>query len=1056
MSKNFIYVNAGCTRLKSLSKCICLVVVFVLSGFFMARANSRPAKRADIHVQGVVTAADGETLPGVSVKIKGTTRGTLTDLDGKFNISVPDNATLEFVYVGYITQSVAVNGQTRINVKLKTSVSDLNEVVVLGYGSVKKSDVTGSISTLKLEDVNESRNISVPEAMQGKLAGVQITSNTGEPGSGMSFKIRGSTSVTGSSQPLIVIDGQPIESGFDAASAGMKLNPLTGASSLDPLASINPADIASIEVLKDASSTAIYGSRGANGVVLITTKSGSKNGPDKVSYTFRTDASAMPKLIPVLNTTDYLAFVNEANVNDGKAAVYTQAQIDSTAAVTNSNFQDLIYRTAISQDHQLSLSGGEAKNNYLISGNYTDQNSMIINAGLTRAGLRANYDRQVTDKLKISMRSYVSLTTRNYAQQSNGAQVLSATAVAGALAFRPDKSPYDASGELDEDFANNPLLVTTLAKDRTNIRTGIFNLSGVYNITKHLTYTVRGALNDITSLREQYWPHGTFLGNSQNGSATRADNANTNYLVDNLLSYDKAGKKSTVNAVVGYSYQQWVNKGSSLTSTDFPSDDLTYNNFASAGAPGQTTTINQQRALSSFLGRVNYAYMSKYLLTLTGRFDGATRLAEGHKWNFFPSVGLGWNVNNESFFKNNIKGVSVFKLRASYGVAGNDAVPIGATQPKYVINYGTEGPSILPGFEINNFSNSVLTWEDTKQLNIGTDITFLNDRATLSFDYYRKTTTNLLINLSLSPSSTYDNYYTNLGKMANNGFDVEGTYDVLRSSKLRWTLGANFSKYDNKVVDLGLSNIIYGPTYINNGNTGFGQPVSVAKTGEPLSSFWGYKTNGIYQNAAQVAAGPEAATAKPGDVRFVDLNGDGQINSDDKTIIGNPNASYTYGLNSDLSYKNFSFSFNMMGSQGNDVLNLNNWLVGANDAVGNLNATQRIYDGRWTGEGTSNLYPRANIASARFNSRLPDWMVEDGSYVRLQNVTIGYNFKLPGALSRSMLKVFISGSNLITITKYTGYDPNVNGFGQNPISAGVDYGVLPVPRTFSAGLTLTL
>lgn len=1039
-----------------------LLMLHVL--FFFFHTCLKAQERGGMQVRGSVTNKDGTPIERVTIKVKGKNLGSATNTKGEFFIGVEPRAVLVITHLGYKSQEVPVGNRIRVNIVLEDSASNLENVIVVGvgYGTVRKSDLTGAVSTIKLEGVNENKVVSVPEALQGRIAGVQIITNTGEPGSGMTFNIRGKTSITGSNQPLIVIDGQPIESGLGGTNAGIALDGGAEIPPADPLASLNPNDIASIEILKDASSIAIYGSRGANGVVLITTKSG-RSGNDKVTYTSRFDVSVLPKQLKVLSSLDYMKYRNEAFLNDGGSGLspgdpalvpYSDFQLDSISKAININWQDEVYHKALSQDHQISFSGRDAKSNYLISGNYSDQNSIIKNASYKRYGFRVNYERQLSNKLTVGINTYFSLANRAYGQQSNWTGILGSSAVMGALSFNPLQSAFEADGTLDEDFANNPVLVTSLVKDKTQIRTLIANLNIQYKITNDLIYEIRGGINDLYSLRNLYYPTGTFIGNSApNGSATKADNNNSNYLIDNILTYKKIfNKRHSVNAVGGFSYQQWRSTQTSVTNQNFPSNALTYYNMASAASPGRTYTTDQSRALASVISRFIYSYDRRYSLTLTGRYDGASRLAEGNKWYLFPSVGAAWNISNEKFFNSNA--VSLLKLRGSYGIAGNENIAIGATQASYGINYVVLGTAIQPGYVVDNFSNPILGWETTKQLNLGTDISFAKNRIAFSIDAYKKTTTDLLINLSLPGSAGYGNYFTNVGKIENKGLDIEGTFKIL-DNKVKLDAGANFSIFDNKVINMGTSEIIYGRSYLAGGAVLLGQPLHVAKPGHPISSFWGYKTDGVYQNAAEVGKGPEAATAKPGDVRWVDTNADGQITDADKTVIGNPSADFTYGFNSNLSYKRFSFSMNIFGSYGADLLNITRWVVGGNNTTGNYNLFQDSWDGRWHGEGTSNLYPKVSTNPVRLRQRFPDWMVEDASFIRLQSLTLGYNFNLGSNSKISAFRIYATGTNLITLTSYSGYDPNVNSFGQNSINSGVDFGTLPQARTFSAGLEVS-
>lgn len=1056
------------------SKCpqlFCLVFLLMLtvgqiSGLQAAPINKSAKYFDDIKVTGKVTSPDGETLIGVNIMIKGTTRGVTTNVQGQYTITAPSDGVLVFTYIGYKRKEVRIAGKTHIDLAMESDESSLNEVVVVGYGTVAKSDYTGSASSLKLTNVNENRVISVPEALQGKISGVRILNNTGEPGSGMTFNIRGATSVTGSNQPLIVIDGQAIESSA-ASTRGASAGADGGLeqSSVDPLAALNPSDIASIEVLKDASSIAIYGSRGANGVVLITTKSG-KKGEDKVTYSTRFDMSMLPHEIPLLSSLDFMHFVDEARHNTGLDSTYSQMQIDSVANQPNTDWQSLIYHRALSQDHQLSFSGGNDKSTYLLGTDYSNQVGILKNTSYTKGSLRFNYNRTVSKKLTLDFRNFMSYGTRKGGQQSNSVGIPGSNVVLGALIFNPLLKSANVNNDDEGDdasFQNDPVIVTDKVLDRTNIANLISHMQLNYQIIPNLTYQLQAGVNAIYSLRQVYYPTGTFIGdNGPNGSATRGDAFNGNYNLQSLLTYKKVfAEKHSLNVVGGYEYTAWHTQTSNVTTKDFPTDALTYHLLQSGAAAGNTYTGDGDRALESEFGRLNYSYDKRYLLTLTGRYDGSTRLAPGHKGQFYPSIGLGWNVSNEKFFEKNLDFMSQFKIRGSWGISGNDAIAIGATQSKYANDYVVSGAGITPGFIISDFFQPNLRWEQTKQYNLGVDFGFMKDRLTLSVDAYDKTTNDLLINLSLPGSAGYSNYYTNVGEVTNKGIEFETNFNVLRG-KLKWNIGGNFTINRNNVNNMGPLSILYGGAgYIAAGGVVLGQAIQVAKPGYPISSFWGYKSAGIYQTQAEIDGDPNIAndatksTIKPGDVKWVDTNGDGQITDADKTIIGHPNPNFTYGFNTDLSYKRFSLNMSFLGSQGNQIINLNRWIIGANNASGNRNEMYDAYNGRWTGPGTSNLYPALTFVNIRMKTRFTDWMVEDASFFRLQTVTLNYTFRLP-QYSLGNVRVFLSGTNLFTITKYKGYDPNINGFAgtKGQLAEGIDFGTLPQPRVFSAGLSV--
>jgi TonB-linked SusC/RagA family outer membrane protein len=1013
-------------------------------------------------IRGKVTDTEDRPIPGVSIRMKDTQTATATDANGNFSIQAVKGRVLVFSSLGFIATERKIENDGILNIILKVDETQLDEVVVVGYGTIAKSDLTGSISSVKIADNNETKVVSVPEALLGRVSGVNILNNTGEPGSGMTFNIRGLTSITGNNQPLIVLDGQPIESGLGATSAGINVDWQSQTPPLDPLASLNPSDIESIEILKDASSTAIYGSRGANGVVLITTKTGKSNGSkDRFTYNLRTDFSTIPHQIEMADALTFMQFRNEAAMNNGLGPAYTEAQmVDNAKRYGSNNWQELVFRTAKSQEHQLTASGLVGKSNYRVSADYGNNESIINNAGFRKGSLRFNFNRDINKKLSLAIRTNLSLTERKFGAQSNTQGVLASSAVIGAIASIPLREAYTDDGDLDLTFANNPVLVTELVKDVTQSRMAISSLDLDYKITKHLSYKLKGAINEVSSLRQLYWPRGTFQGDEYEGSATRADNMNGNYMIDHLLTYVRSFKKHKFNAVAGYSWQSWYSRGTSINSTGFPSDDLGYENLALAEKQGTYYTSHKNRALQSVLGRLNYSYDSKYLLTLTGRSDGASRLAEGNKWHFFPSIGLGWNVAKEAFFKKAIPAINNLKFRASYGIAGSESVGIGATQADYSIDYVAIGDRIVPGLNYRSFANHLLTWETTASYNAGFDLGILDDRITFSADFYAKKTTDLLIGLSIPASSTFRSYSTNVGEVTNKGLDLEATVQVMRTKNLDWSVFANTSFNRNNVVSMGQTDMIYGGIYLNGGNNFLNQSLQVAKVGEQISSFWAYKSAGVYQNPLEIlndpniANDPNKSVYRPGDVRFKDMNGDGKIDESDKTIVGKPNPDFSIGFGSNVNYKRFNLAFTIIGSFGNELINLNQWMIGSLTHLGNYNISMDAWNNRWRGEGTSDMYPRANRDAVRFQNRFPDYMIEDASFVRLQNVNLGYTFVLNKIAKGSTIKAYVSGTNLFTITNYSGYDPSINSQGHFALMSGLDYGTLPQSRTYSLGLIL--
>lgn len=1015
----------------------------------------QPIASVPIDIRGRVTNEKGEPVSGASVMIKGENQGTVTNDDGWYNLRVPDDGILIVSYVGYVGVEERVAGRTTINIRLVSVEDDLSEVVTVGYGKIRKSDLTGSIAKLEVKDVEQTPVVSIDQFLQGRVAGVQITQNTGAPGSGVTFLIRGAGSVTGSSQPLIILDGYPIESSSSTVS------PTTGATNWtsdmprsNALANLNPNDIESIEVLKDASATAIYGSRGANGVVLITTRRGAV-GKEKIAVNSRVDISGLRKTIDVLNTAEYIAFANEARLNSGLDSVYRWQQIAELQGIDN-NWQDLVYQQGLSQSHQVNLGGGVEKFKYLLSLNYLGAEGIVKNSGYSRGSIRLNIDRQVSQRFKIGLNTNAVMSTGRMATQSHSNGAPTGSMVIGSLILRPIEQPFsdEMTGDPNTDLEGNPLTLVNRLKDHSQTRSLILSAFAEYKITDHLSFHFNGGVNSIQTTREVYHPRGTNIGNVNNGMAIRIESANFNYLNEYTLNYNrKIRGRHSVNAVTGYTWQSWNTKSIGVTATNFPNDNLGYNNFQIASGSQIPVNSNVNWSLASFLGRVNYVFDDRYLVTFTGRMDGSTRLAENKKWAFFPSAAVGWNIHNENFMSG-VSAVSNLKLRASYGLSGNQAIGVGATQSTLMPIRRAYGGGIVTALTLSSFENPDLHWETTGQLNLGFEVGFFRNRLHIGVDYYDRHTRDLLVNLSLPGSAGFRSYAANSGEISNKGLEIEVEGRILQGGKLKWTTGGNISFNRNTVVNLGKSGQIIGPPFLQSGSLQMNSAVHRAIPGYPIGAFYGFRILGIYQNQEEIDKGPvDPANPQPGDFRFSDENGDGRISIDDMTIIGNPYPKYSFGFSNDLQYGSFSVSILFAGNIGQDVANLNRFQLDGNYAGFLLNVSREAYLNRWTGEGTSDKYPRATAAGISFRQRFSDFIVEKASFVRLRNLSVAYRLPTKNWRWVENIRVFVSGNNLLTFTNYSGYDPEINARGDNSLTPGVDFGSIPQVRTFSAGFT---
>jgi TonB-dependent starch-binding outer membrane protein SusC len=1015
----------------------------------------RSLEPAPFVVTGLVLDEKDEPLIGASVVLEGTTKGSITDEKGAYRLELTDaekKGNLVFSFVGFEKRSMPIEGRNIINVRLSES-STLQEVVVVGYGELRKSDLTGSVAKLKTEGNEDKPITSIDQLIQGRVSGVQLTQNSGAPGAGMTFLIRGAASVTGSNQPLVILDGFPVESSQNALGATLASDGWSSsAPPINPLASINPNDIESIEILKDASSTAIYGSRGANGVVLITTKKG-KLKKDQINYNVRVDVSRLPRKLDVLNTAEYIEYANEARLNSGLDSAFRASAIPGTLA-TDNRWQDLIYQDAVSTEHQLSASGGDDKTKYLISGNYAKQVGIIRNSSYTRGAFRANIDRQINSKLKITSNFSASVNLNQSAQQNNNNGNPQGAVVTGALTFRPFVAPFADADQTEPNLAaaGNPVTVIERGTNESQSQVYLVNLKGDYKLTKHFTYTVNGGANVTSTNREAFLPKGTFQGDQQNGVAYRGENKNTNYLVENTLSFNKEfNKKHRVNAVGGYAWQEWTSRAFGVQVSNFATEVLSFNNLSLANNSVVPSNTYQKWGLASVISRANYVYDNRYLFTVTGRSDGATRLAEGKKWAFFPSAALGWNLHNEPFFKN-IKAVDELKLRASYGVSGNQSIGVGSDLDRIGTRRAAIGNTIVTGFIPNALGNKELGWETTTQWNTGIDVALFKSRLRFGFEAYIKETKDLLLGLVLPTSTGFQSYAANVGQVSNKGVEFDFFAGILNKG-FKWNMSGNISRNINNVDDLGGVQL-FGPNYFG-GTNAVNQPMNTALQNYPIGSFFGYVHDGVYQTADEIAKGPTPfGTPRAGDIRFKDVNGDGKINTSDRTIIGNPYPDFVFGFTNDFSYKGLSLSVFIMGNIGQEIANLNRFTIDNMNYLGLNNIRREAYLGRWRGEGTSNYYPAPRGIQTASYQNLSSFLVEDGSFVRLKNVTLSYNVPVTAVKWLRNTKVFVTATNLLTFSNYKGYDPEVSANSTSALTPGIDNGTIPQYRTFSTGLSV--
>jgi TonB-linked SusC/RagA family outer membrane protein len=1050
-----------------------LIVVSVL-------AASSLGAQAQVIVKGIITdAAKGEPLPGVSIVVKGTTKGTSSNVDGTYSLQLPTpEATLVFSFVGYQTLERSAKGLTTLNVKLEDQKA-LDEVVVVGYGTVKRSDLTGSVATVKTDDLLKTIPTSINQGLQGQVAGVAVNRTDGAPGAGISLTIRGTNSFSGS-EPLYVIDGIPFTSPSSTAASSGVSNQSTNA-----LSYINPQDIESLEVLKDASATAIYGSRGANGVVLITTKKG-KAGQDRIEVVANTSLSAISKRVPVLDAYHYALFQNEGYNNDisynganpyrapfpGVTALdlvtnktaYLPAPEDYLTGLQGTtypdgfkgtNWLDEITRKGLTKDYTLRMSGGSDKGGYSVSGNVLDQQGIIINSGFTRYGLQANINRKVHKWIEIGSNNNVTFSSYNLTKSnSNGNE---ASVISSAMVFPPTfpvSDPNSAAREANISWyaAANPYIYTTMAKDKT-ASTGIYSSNyALLTFTPWLNFRQNLGVNYNTNNREVYYARRLQEGRNTNGYAYGSDDIWRGITLESILSFNKTfAQNHTVNAVAGVTRETGYSYYRNMSATGFPDDILENNSIGNGANQRQLNSGKSNNSLLSFLGRVNYSYKGRYLATVSFRRDGSSRFATLNKFANFGSFALAWNAGDEQFIQK-LNVFSTLKLRAGYGETGNQG--IGSYRTLQLLGYS---PYPLNGGLQAGYADSPyrgpadpnLKWETTGQYNVGLDLGFMQNRFNFTVDVYRKLTRDLLQPAVIPGSTGFNNQFTNRGTMENKGLELSGIGTLLTTNRFKWDINANISFNRNKLMGLD------GDQYSQRLYFGVDN-LFLQRNNMPVGILYGWVEDGYYDNLAEVIADPQWAN-KPetiqrqqiGEVKYKNFDKDPtSIGNDDRQIIGNTNPKYSFGITNNFTYRNFNLSVFVQGVQGGDIVNTNLYQVRMGQAA---NIPQMVYDGRWTPEtAASATWPKAVWGNSR-QWRLSNRLIEDGSYVRLKNINVGYVFNKPLSFIEN-INVYASVSNLITISKYSWFDPDVSAFGGDASRRGVDMNSYPNSRTFTLGV----
>jgi TonB-linked SusC/RagA family outer membrane protein len=949
---------------------------------------------------------NGEALIGATVMIKNSQKGTATDAMGKFSLEAKPGNILIVRYTGYQSKEVAVGNALKIDIQLSLSAEQLQEAVVVGYGTKSRKDITGSISSVSGKDLDKRPITRIENALQGQAAGVQVLQYSGKPGNELSIRVRGTTSLSAGNEPLYVLDGIPL---------------------LSP-EGINPSDIASIEVLKDASAAAIYGARAANGVVLITTKLGTPNKP-VVSVNYSYGTSKITKMLPVLGTTDYIDLINEEYINAGGSARLNQADY-----TTNTNWQKEIYRTAPQSNFQISLSGGTNKSRYYYSINKQSQDGIVKNSGYERTGARINMTNEVKQNLRVG--TNIAVSNINFKNVPDNSRVNQGGVVLGALSTPTLIGIYNPNGTYTVNPLQaweNPIANIEAPINTTNTKRFVGSFFAEYDIIKNLTFKSSFNVEAFTTKTDYFLdPFRTQYGRSLNGIGYSNTGQQLVWLSENTLTYKKAFGKHDFNFLGGYTAQASRYESTGGNVNGYPNAAVSTLNAGSRKIDASSSA--SEWALLSYLGRVSYKFQDKYLAEVNLRCDGSSRFGADNRYGYFPSASVGWRISEESFIPET-KWIDDLKLRLSLGTTGNQNIGDYASFGLYSLgsSYNFNG-TIYPGTRPSTIGNNSLKWESTTQFDIGFDYSFLNYAITITADYYVKRTNNLLVNVDLPRTTGFSSGIQNIGEIENRGLEFAIKTKNIAKANFTWITNFNISNNKNKIINIGGEDkIIYAGDIPERGYS------VMLKQGGSIGQFYGFVSEGI--------------DPQTGNVVFKDLNGDGQITDADRKVIGNANPIFIAGLNNTLSYKNFDLDFLFQACYGNQVLNATRIETEGMSDVKNASTSTL---NRWRKPGDITDMPIAMFGDPDKNSRISDRFIEDGSYLRLRNITLSYHLPLKWLprLKLSKFDVYVSGQNLWVLTKYSGYDPEVNRDGNNSISQGIDYGTYPQYRSFIGGLKI--
>lgn len=964
-------------------------------------------------VSGTVTDTDGEALIGATIMVQGTTTGTISDFDGNFSVQASGDDVLVISYTGYLTQEVNIDGRSNIDIVMEIDAIGLDQVVVLGYLPQRRADITGAVSSVSSEDFIAESNVGVQTALRGRTAGVTVTQSSGTPGGGVDVRVRGSTSITASNQPLYVIDGVPVVSGsFSQVGVGNQ--------GVNALADLNPADIESIEVLKDALSASIYGSRGANGVVLITTKRG-RAGVSNIDLNIAYGFQETPSTINMVDSAGYRDYLGEA---------YGNRNFLAGALDGNSDWQDLIFRTGNTADINLSFSGGTEATRYFASLTYHDNEGIITGSRYQRYSGRLNLEHFASDRFSFGMNMGYTHSINDRIQNDNNIF----GALSTAILLPPTVPVFNADGTYGSALGlENPVAAANEYANQITSNRVIGNFFGRYEIIDGLSYRASVGI-DLLSFRELiYQP--SVLQSSTNGIAQQGTTDNLRWLLEHTLTLQRRIGDFSLDAVAGLAFQEEARNTSFVQVNDFPTDN--FRGLSAGASPTEVAGGFTGDNLRSYFFNANLNYMNRFILSGVIRADGSSKFIND-QWGYFPGAALAWRLTEEDFLSGLRNNFDEIKLRVSYGQTGNNAIGNFLARPLFGggANYIT-----APGIAPTQIGNPDLVWETTTQINVGLDFSTANQRISGSIDYYIKETEDLLLGRPIPTTSGFATVIQNIGDMENEGVELSlttrnfvGDFDWSTTFNIAYNKNTVVRLFDNQPIASGFANRI--------------------EEGQPLGSFYGYATDGIFQNAAEVEAHASQANAAPGDIRFKDLNGDGVINDQDRTFLGKGIPDLTGGLTSNMRYKGFSLDLFFQFAAGFEIYNNNRAFTEGLNSV--FAPTKSSFDRAWRQEGDVTDVPRIVAGDPANNRRTSDRFVESGDYMKLKTATLSYT--LPTSVVNNIglrsARIYVSGTNLFTITDYTGFDPEVNTFDGSNISVGTDFLTYPQPRSIVFGVNL--